>query len=132
MKISKMLRKIMVPIFDIGLICFSYLVSYLIRFDFNVNEFYPYVHNLGYKVFLSVLGIHVFFYFLMSINKIEWMKTSLNEFLRVISMNFYATVLIVIFRLSGLLVGHSLAVIIIMSLLNVLLMFSARVFTAIF
>lgn len=119
------IKKYFVPLFDICLVGVSYVFAILIRFDFNIGMFRSYYVSKEFD-FLIVFFVHLLFYYALHINKTVWSKTSLNEFMRVVTMNLFSGMVVIMLMLLSVLRHHSFSITFIMVLLNTLLMFTAR------
>ena len=122
---KEMIKRYFVPLFDGGLLIFSYLLSFLIRYDFNLNNFSLH-YNGNPRSFVIVMGVHAVFYILFRIRYTVWHQTSLDELLRILVMNSSSAIVLFFLRMSNLLVGHPLAVIVMMLMFNITLMYLAR------
>ena len=120
------IKRFVVPIFDMSLITISYVFSYVIRFDFNIQVYQRY-HTASHIVFFVVFGIHLFFYYLFRIQKTIWSKTSLDDFLKIIVMNVASAALVFLLRYLQMVKGLSYSVILLMLMLNILGMYFSRV-----
>lgn len=119
------IKRWFVPVFDMGLVAFSYVLAWGIRFDFQIENFKQFYQGEP-QSFLLMMGVHLFFYHLLKLSYTVWHKTSLDEFVRIVVMNIAGAIILVILRLSHLLNGHPVAIIIMMAMFNILFMFVSR------
>lgn len=90
-------RSIILMIYDLSIVLFSYVFALFVRFDFNYTKTISYAGF--YQNLIIVFLIYYAVFKLLKLNQSIWAKVSLDEGMRIIAGNLIAATLTLIFTL---------------------------------
>ena len=92
-------RSIILMIYDLSIVLFSYVFALFVRFDFNYSKTISYAGF--YQNLIIVFLIYYAVFKLLKLNQSIWAKVSLDEGMRIIASNLIAATRTLIFTLGN-------------------------------
>ena len=116
----------LVFILDLFMVSISYVVAVALRFDFSKILIKSY-HSYSYVSILIVTLVYGLVYWFFKNYRSLWATVSIHEALNIALANVVALNILIIFRISNLLEGFPISILLVMFMITTLIQFSYRV-----